>query len=41
MFHTLQDFMQHTKGVSYVIAGCILVAFIGFWLFLVGREEHR
>jgi hypothetical protein len=40
MFHTLQEFMHHTKGVSYLIAGAVLVCFIGFWLFLTGRERR-
>jgi hypothetical protein len=39
MFHTLQDFLHHTKGISYLIAGAILLAFIFFWFFLTGREE--
>ncbi len=41
MFHTLQEYLHHTKGVSYLVAGAVLVAFIGFWLFLVGRERRE
>jgi hypothetical protein len=41
MYHTLQEFMHHTKGVSYVLGGLFLLAFIGLWLFLGGREDRR
>jgi hypothetical protein len=41
VFHTLQDFLHHTKGVSYLLAGLTLLGFIGFWLFLTGREDEK
>jgi hypothetical protein len=39
--YTLQEFLNRTKGVSYLLAVLILVAFIGFWLFLTGRERDE
>jgi hypothetical protein len=39
-FHTLYEFMVHTKGVIYVLMGIILVCFLGFWAFLTGREDE-
>ena len=36
--HTLQEFLNHTKGLSYLTAGFFLVAFIFFWLFLTARQ---
>jgi hypothetical protein len=40
MFHTLQDFLTFTKGVSYLLGALVLVGFVGFWLFLTGREKR-
>ncbi len=37
--HTLQDFFTFTKGMTYIVAALFLLASIGFWLFLTGREE--
>lgn len=36
---TMQEYMNLTKGVSYLIAVAIMVGFIPFWRFLVDREE--
>ncbi len=36
---TLWDFLTWTKGVSYVLAFVVLVAFIPFWGFLTQREK--
>jgi hypothetical protein len=41
MFHTMQDFMSHVKGFSYVMAGVVMLAFIGFWFFLTNREKKK
>jgi len=38
-FYTLFDFMTHTKGCSYIVAGLFLVGFIPFWRWLTEREE--
>jgi len=38
-FHTLQDFMVHTKAVVYVLMGISLIGIVGFWHFLTGRDE--
>jgi hypothetical protein len=38
--HTLFDFMTHTKGVTYVLAGVYLVVFLSYWLFLNERERR-
>ena len=39
--HTLFDFLTHTKGVTYIVAGLLLVGFIPFWRFLTERESSR
>ena len=39
IFHTLQEFMTHTKGVTYIFIIVILLAMLGFWNFLVERDE--
>lgn len=38
-FHTLQEFMTYTKGVTYVLIVAILLGMLGFWNFLVERDE--
>lgn len=39
--HTLQEFFQFTKGLTYIIAGLFLLASIGFWLYLTNREDSE
>lgn len=41
MYQTLQDFTQHAKGVSYLVAGIILVLLVFFWLFLNRKSGPR
>lgn len=41
VFHSLHDFMFHTKSIIYVLMGGILIAFPLFWLFLTGRDEKQ
>lgn len=38
--HTLQEFMLHTKNVTYVIIVAALVGITAFWLFLTDRDEE-
>ena len=40
-FFTLQEFMTHTKGVTYVLMVVILLAMLGFWHFLVERDDDE
>ena len=37
--HTLQDFYHFTKGMTYIVAALVLLASIGFWLFLTDRDD--
>lgn len=39
IFHTLHDFMTHTKGVTYILMGTFLVGLLCYFLFLTGREK--
>ncbi len=39
VFYTLQEFMTHTKGVTYVLIIAILIVMLGFWGFLVERDD--
>ena len=41
MYHTLQDFTAHAKGVSYLIAALFLSAFIVFWFFLTKKVTRK
>jgi len=38
--YTLQDFMLHTKNITYVLIVAALLGITGFWLFLTGRDEE-
>jgi plastocyanin domain-containing protein len=38
-FYSLQDFMLHSKSVTYVLMGIGLVGLLLWWLFLTGRDE--
>ena len=40
VFHTLQDFFSFTEGVIYILIVAILLAMLGFWRFLTGRDEE-
>lgn len=40
-FHTLHDFMVYAKGNVYLLMGAILVAFLGFFAFITGRDEKK
>ena len=39
-FHTLQDFMVHSKAITYIVMGATLVVILLFWRFLSGRDER-
>jgi hypothetical protein len=39
--HTLFDFLTHTKGMAYIVAGVLLIGFVPFWKFLTEREKGR
>jgi len=39
IIYTLQDFMLHTKSITYILMGFGLVAFTAFWNFLTDRDE--
>ena len=39
VFYTLQEFMTHTKGVTYILIIAILLSMWGFWSFLTDRDD--
>lgn len=41
LFYTLHDFLLHSKSITYILLGGILVAMLLFWLFLSGRDEKK
>jgi hypothetical protein len=41
IFYTLQDFMLHSKNITYILIGGILIGLMLFWLFLAGRDEKK
>lgn len=36
-----QDFTAWIKGAGYITAGIVLLGFVGYWLWLTGREAKR
>jgi hypothetical protein len=38
-FHTLHDFMLHTKGVTYILMVAALIGIALFWQFLSARDR--
>ena len=40
IFYTLQDFLTHTKGVSYIIIVLTLIGMLMFWKFLTARDDE-
>jgi hypothetical protein len=41
VFYTLHDFLLHSKSITYILMGGILVGMLLFWLFLSGRDEKK
>ena len=39
IFYTLQDFLTHTEGTTYLIIIAVLLGLLGFWNFLTDRDE--
>lgn len=40
MFYTLHEFMLHTKSITYLLVGGLLIGFLLFWFFLTGRDDE-
>jgi len=38
-FHTLQDFLLYTEGISYWLMAVALCVVTGYWLFLSERDD--
>lgn len=36
---TLQDYMLHTKNITYLLLGASLISITALWLFITGRDE--
>ena len=41
IFYTMYDFLLHSKSMTYILMGGILVGMLLFWLFLSGRDEKK
>ena len=39
-FYSLQDFMMHTKSITYILMGLGVLGLLGYWLFLTERDEE-
>ena len=39
IFFTLQDFMVHTKGMTYMLMGLSLLAILAYATFLMERDD--
>ncbi len=38
-FFTLQDFMTHAKGMTYLTVVAFLFGFVAYWKFLAGGKD--
>lgn len=38
-YYTLESFLTHTEGVTYLLVVAILIGMTLFWCFLNGRDE--
>jgi hypothetical protein len=38
-FYTLQDYLLHTEGVSYLLMGVALLFITFYWLFIAERDD--
>ncbi|MFI3271902.1 MAG: hypothetical protein R3Y11_07380 [Pseudomonadota bacterium] len=36
---TLHEFMLYTKSWTYIFMGVALAVYVGYWIFLTGRDE--
>ena len=36
---TMQEFFYYTKSMSYLVSIPFVLAFLGYYLFLMGRDE--
>ncbi|MCU0557717.1 MAG: hypothetical protein R6X05_12970 [Desulfobacterales bacterium] len=41
VFHTLQEFMLHTKNIVYLLMAAGLIGLPLFWWFLTERDEDQ
>jgi len=41
IFYTTQDFLLHSKSITYILIGGILIGLMLFWFFLTGRDEKK
>ncbi|MBW1891188.1 MAG: hypothetical protein JRI93_11860 [Deltaproteobacteria bacterium] len=41
IFYTLQDFMLHSKNITYIVMGIVLIVLPLFWRFLSGRDQKK
>ena len=39
LFYTLQDFLSHTEGVTYILIVATLIGMAGFWHFLTQKDD--
>jgi hypothetical protein len=37
----MHDFLLHSKSITYILVGGILVGMLLFWMFLSGRDEKK
>ena len=40
-FYTLHDFLLHSKSITYILMGAILIGLLLFWFFLSGRDDKK
>lgn len=41
LYYTLQDFLTHTKSITYLLVVGALIGFTWFWRFLTGNDDRQ
>lgn len=41
LIYSLQEFMIHSKNITYLMMGAALILTPLFWFFLTGRDEKK
>ena len=41
IYYTLQDFLTHTKSITYLLIVGSLIGITWFWYFLTGNDDEQ
>lgn len=41
VYHTIQEFLTHTKAIVYLVMGATLILLPLYWRFINGRDDKK